>query len=96
MNHWVSRGPATHDKEGAAYGAGPTCGQLLRRFRSSAGLTQEELAERCGYSANYIGKLERARSMPFPYGEARLLYAYSRLHQQEGNPGSAAATLGPP
>ena len=40
-------------------GDAPTCGQLLRRYRSAAGLTQEELADRAGYSANYIGKLER-------------------------------------
>ena len=31
-----------------------------------AGLTQEELAERCGYSANYIGKLERDERRPPP------------------------------
>ena len=31
-----------------------------------AGLTQEELAERCGYSANYIGKLERDERLPPP------------------------------
>ena len=46
-------------------GDAPTCGQLLRRYRSAAGLTQEELAERAGYSANYIGKLERdLRELP--------------------------------
>ena len=39
--------------------APPTCGQLLQRYRVLAGLTQEELAERAGYSANYIGKLEQ-------------------------------------
>jgi tetratricopeptide (TPR) repeat protein/transcriptional regulator with XRE-family HTH domain len=42
----------------------PTCGQLLRRYRALARLTQEELAERCGYSANYIGKLERDERKP--------------------------------
>lgn len=43
----------------------PTPGQLLRRYRSAAGLTQEELADRAGYSANYIGKLERdQRNLP--------------------------------
>jgi transcriptional regulator with XRE-family HTH domain/tetratricopeptide (TPR) repeat protein len=47
-------------------GLDPTCGQLLRRYRSLAGLTQEELAERCGYSANYIGKLERDERRPPP------------------------------
>src|ERR1700751_2111864 len=42
-----------------AQDAPPTCGQLLQRYRVLAGLTQEELAERAGYSGNYIGKLEQ-------------------------------------
>ena len=45
--------------------APPTCGQLLQRYRVLAGLTQEELAERAGYSGNYIGKLEQdQRELP--------------------------------
>jgi tetratricopeptide (TPR) repeat protein/transcriptional regulator with XRE-family HTH domain len=45
--------------------AAPSCGQLLQRYRVLAGLTQEELAARAGYSANYIGKLERdQRELP--------------------------------
>ena len=45
--------------------APPTCGQLLQRYRGLAGLTQEELAERAGYSGNYIGKLEQdQRELP--------------------------------
>ena len=48
-----------------AQDAPPTCGQLLQRFRVLAGLTQEELAERAGYSTNYIGKLEQdQRELP--------------------------------
>ena len=48
-----------------AQDAPPTCGQLLQRYRMLAGLTQEELAERAGYSANYIGKLEQdQRDLP--------------------------------
>ena len=34
-------------------------GELLRRFRHSAGLTQEELAERASLSARAISDLER-------------------------------------
>ena len=45
-------------------GAAPTSGQLLRRYRRLARLTQEELADRSGYSANYIGKLERDQRQP--------------------------------
>ena len=48
-----------------AQDAPPTCGQLLQRYRVLAGLTQEELAGRAGYSANYIGKLEQdQRELP--------------------------------
>ncbi|MFN8539583.1 MAG: tetratricopeptide repeat protein [Thermomicrobiales bacterium] len=43
----------------------PTFGDLLRRFRDRANLTQEELAERAGLSADAIGLLERgARQRP--------------------------------
>ncbi len=41
--------------------ARPTSGQLLRRYRQLAGLTQEELAARSWYSADYISKLERGQ-----------------------------------
>ena len=48
-----------------AQDAPPTCGQLLQRYRMLAGLTQEELAERAGYSGNYVGKLEQdQRELP--------------------------------
>jgi len=33
----------------------------LRRFRSAKGLTQEELADRAGLSARYLGAIERAQ-----------------------------------
>jgi len=33
----------------------------LRRLRHAKGMTQEELAERAGLSARYIGAIERAR-----------------------------------
>jgi len=39
-------------------------GLLLKRYRRRADLTQEELAERAGYSAAYIGKLERGARVP--------------------------------
>lgn len=39
----------------------PVVGELLRRYRRLAGLTQGELGERSGYSADYIRKLERGR-----------------------------------
>src|SRR5690242_18222544 len=40
-------------------------GELLRRYRLAAGLTQEELAERAGVSARGVSDLERgARGLP--------------------------------
>src|SRR5438034_2241320 len=68
MDRKTRKGPATHTQLGVSGGDGPetTCGQLLRRYRSLTGLTQEELAERCGYSANYVGKLERDERTPPP------------------------------
>ena len=38
---------------------GPAFGELLRRYREAAGLTQEALAERAGLSARGISDLER-------------------------------------
>jgi transcriptional regulator with XRE-family HTH domain len=44
----------------------PPFGELLRRHRLAAGLTQEDLAERAGLSARGISDLERgARSHPY-------------------------------
>lgn len=40
-----------------------TIGELLRRYRQAAGLTQEELAERSGLSVRAIGDLERDRRL---------------------------------
>ena len=44
----------------------PTFGRLLKRYRQSARLTQETLAERVGYSPNYISMLERGVRSPAP------------------------------
>src|SRR2546430_3146750 len=51
--------PAAGGREAAD--AALSWGQVLRRYGSAGGLTQEELAARAGYSADYIGKLERGR-----------------------------------
>ncbi|WP_225753283.1 helix-turn-helix domain-containing protein [Actinotalea sp. Marseille-Q4924] len=43
-------------------------GALLRRLRESAGLTQEELAERAGLTAHGVSALERGtRTRPYPH-----------------------------
>jgi tetratricopeptide (TPR) repeat protein/transcriptional regulator with XRE-family HTH domain len=41
-----------------------TFGLLLKRYRRAAGLTQEALAARAGYSATYISMLERGERAP--------------------------------
>src|SRR5215470_4657280 len=41
-----------------------TFGALLKRYRRSASLTQEALAERAGYSVGHISRLERAARVP--------------------------------
>jgi transcriptional regulator with XRE-family HTH domain len=43
---------------------GLTFGDLLRRFRGSADLTQEDLAERTGLTTQAISLLERGRNSP--------------------------------
>jgi transcriptional regulator with XRE-family HTH domain len=39
-------------------------GRNAARLRQAAGLTQEELAERSGFSQQYISKLEQGRRNP--------------------------------
>ena len=51
-------------------------GELLKRYRSSAGLTQDELAERAGLSARTISDLERGiKHRPHGYTVQRLVRA---------------------
>jgi tetratricopeptide (TPR) repeat protein/transcriptional regulator with XRE-family HTH domain len=50
-------------------------GTLLKRYRRSARLTQEELAARAGYSAAYISLLERNVRLPTPATIAALAEA---------------------
>ena len=55
---------------------GLTFGELLRRARQAAGLTQEVLAERAGLSVRGIADLERgARRAPYPDTVRRLAEA---------------------
>src|SRR5918911_2080712 len=51
-------------------------GELLRRYRTAAGVTQEELAERAGITAKAVGALERGeRRQPWPETVRRLATA---------------------
>lgn len=61
----METGPAGRARGRNSGDGAQTCGQLLQRYRSLAGLTQEGLAEKAGYSTDYIGKLERdQRELP--------------------------------
>ena len=56
---------------------------LLRRLRTSAGLTQEELAESAGLSARTISDLERGISVTARASTARLLASALELSRSE-------------
>jgi transcriptional regulator with XRE-family HTH domain len=49
-------------------------GKRIRALRKEAKLTQEELAERAGLSANYVGEIERGERNP----SALALFALAR------------------
>jgi len=60
-----------------------TFGSLLRRYRTTAGLTQEELAERAGMSGRSISDLERgARTKPWRDTVALLAEALQLTSEQ--------------
>src|SRR5215210_886556 len=47
---------------------GPAFGALLKQYRNSLGLTQEELASRAGLTAKAVSALERGeRKRPYPH-----------------------------
>lgn len=63
--------------------AGKSFGPLLRRHREAAGLTQRELAERAGITANAVGMLERGeRKHPQPYTVRQLADALGLAGQE--------------
>src|SRR5260370_23726846 len=64
----VERDPAAREgarsMASAASPQGLPFGALLKRYRRAAGLSQEALAERAGYSIGHISKLERSARHP--------------------------------
>ncbi len=70
-------------------------GRLLKQFRRSAELTQEALAERAGYSAIYLRKLERGERFPLAFTVEALADALD-LTPTERARLQAAARLAPP
>lgn len=75
-----------------------TFGSLLRRYRTTAGLTQEELAERAGMSGRSISDLERgARTKPWRDTVALLAEALQlTAEQREGLAGAIKRTRAAP
>ena len=75
-------------------------GELLRRQRSAAGLTQEELAERAGLSVRGLRYLERGMRRPYPDTLQRLVDALAlsaddcRLLMVAARSSSVAARVG--
>ncbi len=68
-----------------------TFGTLLRRYRGAAGLTQEELAERSGLTAQAIGLLERGhRQRPHPHTVQQLADALALVGRQRASFEAAA------
>jgi predicted ATPase/DNA-binding XRE family transcriptional regulator len=70
-------------------------GTLLKRYRRLAHLTQEDLAERAGYSAHYVSMLERGVRVPQPL-TADLLADALRLVMLERATLHAAIEAHPP
>src|SRR5690242_1773087 len=66
-------------REAGAMGTAPASqvvfGELLRRCREGAGLTQEELAERAQMSVRGLVYLERGQRRPHPHTARRLAEA---------------------
>jgi len=68
-----------------------TFGDLLRQHRRTAGLTQQELAERAGLSVHGIQKLERGATRPYRDTAQRLIVAL-RLGADDRSRFQAAVT----
>jgi len=58
----ISRGQTRQEQQAQR----PAFGALLKRLRLGAGLTQEDLANRVGYSVAYVSMLERGQRLPLP------------------------------
>jgi len=87
-----------------------TFGELLKRYRKAAGVTQDALAARTGYSTIYIGMLERGERRPVAAAvtlltralgltaadRAALGEAETRLSAPSSPPGATAPASSPP
>ncbi|HVG95668.1 MAG TPA: tetratricopeptide repeat protein [Chloroflexota bacterium] len=96
------RSPAGAPGPSDSSAAGPGFGELLRRYRLVAGVTQQELSERAGISLRAISDLERGvRRAPYPATVRRLadalrLSAEARAALAAAGRRGAAAPEAPP
>lgn len=72
----------------------PSFGAMLKRYRRAAGLTQESLAERAGYSVGHISKLESSVRQPVPATVELLADALELAPAERSAFGRAARRIG--
>ncbi|MBV9279710.1 MAG: AAA family ATPase, partial [Chloroflexi bacterium] len=69
-------------------------GELLKRYRAAAGLTQDELAERAGLSARTISDLERGiKRRPHDYTTQRLVRALDLTAEEQARLAAAGRPI---
>jgi transcriptional regulator with XRE-family HTH domain len=59
-------------------------GNRLREYRERAGLTQQELADRCGLSRFQISRWETGQARPEPAALAPLVHGLNNALEQSG------------
>jgi transcriptional regulator with XRE-family HTH domain len=80
----------------AAHGDGVTIGELIRRYRRMAGLTQEELGEKAELSVRAVRNLEQDKVYrPHRSTVERLALALSLNKKDTAHLMAAARTIGP-
>ena len=63
------------DRTSEAASVAPQLGPTLRQRRKAAGMTMQELADRCGLSQPFLSQIENSRAMPSLYALHRVAQA---------------------
>ena len=66
---------AEDDRTSEAASVAPQLGPALRQRRKAAGMTMQELADRCGLSQPFLSQIENSRAMPSLYALHRVAQA---------------------
>ena len=69
------RSGLSDERPTAATSVAPQLGPTLRQRRKAAGLTMQELADRCGLSQPFLSQIENSRAMPSLYALHRVAQA---------------------